>query len=333
MQCLILAGGFATRLWPFTENRAKPLLPLAGKPLLSHTIERLPLEIPIIISTNQAYASDFRKWADSYPDRNIEIFIEDAEAEDFKPGALAGTALAIEKLQIDSNLLLIAGDNYFGFDISNFIAAYKGRPLLAAYDIKEKSLARKFGVVVEKWGKLVEFQEKPAEPKSTLVSTGCYVIPRHLLHDLILYSREYADNLGGLFEYFLRQRKEVSVWGFDEPWFDIGSFKDYMAAHKFLMKEERKLMGQARLIDSKTRGSVILGNNVTLEDSVVVDSIILDNAKVVNCVVKNSIIDENANISGLDLDHKIIRKNTKIEIPSIDAPKKWYQRFLTWAQN
>ena len=84
MHAIILAGGFATRLWPLTENTAKPLIEVAGKPLISYIIESLPLDIKITISTNLVFADDFIHWKNTYfADRseNIDIFIEDSAGE------------------------------------------------------------------------------------------------------------------------------------------------------------------------------------------------------------------------------------------------------------
>lgn len=314
MKCLILAGGFATRLWPFTEKRAKPLLPIAGKALLTHTLERIPAQMPIIISTNQAYARDFAEWASDFPERKIEVFIEDAENDDAKPGALAGVSLAIRKLKLDCNLLLIAGDNYFGFDLKKFTDKFDGRPLIACHDIGSKAEARKFGVVVEKWGKVVEFQEKPEKPKSTLVSAGCYVLPARLLPSVVEYAREYADNLGGLFEYFLREGEVVETFNFAEAWFDIGSFGAYLQAHKFLVGDNRLIGQNFSRENTRLRGAIVLGNNVKLTDCEILDSVILDDCELVDCVIKNSVIDRNCKLQGLDLDHKILRAGVKISV-------------------
>jgi len=314
MKCLILAGGFATRLWPFTEKRAKPLLPIAGKPLLSHTLDFLPKDIPIIISTNQAYARDFAEWASGFPERKIEIFVEDAHSDDAKPGALAGLSLAIRKLKLESNLLLIAGDNYFGFDLRKFIGVYEGKPLLACHDIGDKDEARKFGVVVEKRGKVVEFQEKPENPKSTLVSAGCYVLPARLLPSVVEYAREYADNLGGLFEYFLRNGEDVRAFSFREAWFDIGSFGAYLQAHKFLLGS-KQILGQGITRDNtQLRGAIVIGDNVKLKDCTIIDSVVLDDCVLEDCVIKNSVIDQGCHLRGLDLDYKIIRAGVRISV-------------------
>ena len=314
MKCIILAGGFATRLWPLTETKAKPLLHLKDKPLISHIVEALPDKLEIIISTNAVFEEDFKTWIRDFPQRKIKIFVEDSGADEFKKGALGATALAIQELKIAEDLLLLAGDNYFGFKVEDLLAQFKQNPLLAAYDIGDLKEARKFGVVIEKDGKAVEFQEKPEHPKSTLVSTGCFVFPQKNLGDIIYYAKEKNDDLGGIFEYLTKKGEEIDVFKFSEPWVDIGSYEAYLQANKALLrgevieKEGVKREGKNELIEG-----VYLGKNVQVKDSIIESSVILDGCKIDNCVIRHCVIDENCELKNLDLSHKMIRAGSKIE--------------------
>jgi len=222
MKCIILAGGFATRLWPLTEKTAKPLILLAGKPLISWIVESLPEDLNIIVSTNAVFSEDFETWRKAnFPKRKIEIFIEDSKSEEGKKGALFATALVIEEKNITEDVLLIAGDNYFGFSLQEFITHFESNPndaLLAAYDIGDIERAKSFGVVVpaseergvssgeqEEKNKtpssqlpassfIKSFQEKPKHPLSTLVSTGCFAFPEHLLSAIIDFAQQNKDD-------------------------------------------------------------------------------------------------------------------------------------------
>ena len=148
MHSFILAGGFATRLWPLTEKRAKPLLPLAGKPILTHIVEKIPQNIPITVSTNAVFQDGFEKWKEGIG-REVEILIEDTNHDDHKLGALGAVAKWVTDAKIEEDVLLLTGDNYIGFELTDFIEAYnKDTPLLAAHDIKDKEQAKSFGTVV-----------------------------------------------------------------------------------------------------------------------------------------------------------------------------------------
>jgi glucose-1-phosphate thymidylyltransferase len=309
---LLLAGGFATRLWPLTEKRAKPLLPLAGKPLIRHIIDRIPQEIPIIISTNQVFQEDFLELKKDFPNRDITVFIEDSTHDKAKKGALGATSLAIEACKITSPLLLIAGDNYFGFDMADFIKSYTGNTLLASYDTKSLQTARQFGVLEVENGRLMSFVEKPQDPSSTLISTGCYLFsPKHL--DFIKeYAQISADNLGGIFEFLLKKKELVEVYSFSERWIDIGSFESYLEAHRVL--SQGNLLDPTSVIKNSILGKAVeIGKNSTLENCEVEEAIILENCHIKNARIRGCIIDKNCIIEDVDLDHKMIRAGSRIQ--------------------
>jgi glucose-1-phosphate thymidylyltransferase len=314
MKCIILAGGFATRLWPLTENKAKPLLHLKDKPLISHIVEKIPADIQIIISTNAVFEKDFNEWAKDYPDRSLKIFVEDSASDDFKKGALGATAFVIEQEKINENLMLLAGDNYLGFNMEAFINHFDGNPLLAAYDIKDLNQAKKFGVVVQREGHVHEFQEKPENPKSTLVSTGCYIFPAKNLRDIIDYARQKKDDLGGIFEYLLKKGEPIKIFRFEEKWIDIGSFDAYLKANRELIGNQTiEKSGVTKEGNNRFLGGIFLGDNVYIKDSVLDNVVVLKNCHIDNCVIRNCVVDENCTLKNLDLSHKMIRQGSNIE--------------------
>jgi glucose-1-phosphate thymidylyltransferase len=314
MKCIILAGGFATRLWPLTENKAKPLLHLKDKPLISHIVERIPDGIEIIVSTNAVFEEAFKNWAKNYPDRPLKIFVEDSISDDFKKGALGATAFVIEQEKINEDLMLLAGDNYIEFDMDEFINHFDGNPLLAAYDIKDLNQASRFGVVVQREGHVHEFQEKPETPKSTLVSTGCYIFPQKNLQDIIDYARQKNDDLGGIFEYLLKKGEPIKVFRFDEKWIDIGSFDAYLKANKELIGDHViEKSGVTKEGNNQFLGGIFLGENVYIKDSILDNVVVLKNCHIDNCVIRNCVIDENCTLKNLDLQHKMIRQGSNIE--------------------
>ena len=321
MHAFILAGGFATRLWPLTEKRAKPLLPLAGIPLLTHLVEKIPTGMPITVSTNQVFAEDFEKWKSTMKNRqsSIKILIEDSGHEEEKLGALGAVAKWIKEENINDDVLLLAGDNYMGFSIAAFIERYNGKPLLAAYDVREKEAAKKFGIVMTESSmnvsgtiRVTGFQEKPADPQSTLVSMGCYVLPGESLEKLVEFSKQHPDNIGGVFEHFLQNGMEVECISFAEPWFDIGSFDAYLEATKSLVGE-RVLRGEQVLDrESQFHGSVVLGNHSKVARSSLTNVVLFEHCEEEDCVLENCIVDNDCILRGGDLSGKMLRADPNL---------------------
>lgn len=223
MKCLILAGGFATRLYPLTASRAKALLEYKGEPMINHIVDKIPRNIDIMVSTNKKFEADFCHWQEGI-DREVEILVEEALSEHQKLGAIGSLNFWIEHRPIGEDLLAIAGDNYFEFNMAQFIAAYNGKnALVAVYDIGDKDKASQFGVVQLEGHRIAEFQEKPAKPKSSLIATACYIFPQRMFPLLHQYCQEgKRDNLGSFISYLIDQ-DEVHAYTFTEPWLDIGN--------------------------------------------------------------------------------------------------------------
>ncbi len=315
MKAFILAGGFATRLWPLTESRAKPLLPLAGKPLLTHIVEKIPAEIPVTVSTNAVFEESFHEWKKTINRSNLQIRIEQTKSDDEKLGTLGATAQWITTENISDDILLLTGDNYFGFDMQSFVDAFHSdAALVAAFDIGDVRKASAFGtVIVDADGKkIIGFEEKPAEPKTSLVSTGCSVLPKSVIPDLLAFAKVKPDNVGGIFEELLRLGKPVDCFRFSEEWFDIGSFETYLEATQALVGQT-VLTGNGSLAkETETTGSVVLGKETTVTASKLENTVIFDGCTVEDCVLDRCVIDDGCELRGVDLTGKMIRRNTRL---------------------
>jgi glucose-1-phosphate thymidylyltransferase len=224
VKCLILASGFGTRLYPLTRDKAKALIAYRGKPLLTHIVERIPRNIDIFVATNKKFEIDFHRWQKNI-NRKIEIGIENVWSEQQKKGALGSLTFWIEQANINEDLLILASDNYFEFDISQFISAYNGKnALVAVHDIGDKSKASQFGVVEVDKGRIVGCEEKPDIPKTSLVGISCYILPPRLFAVLsgYHYERPELDELGQFIAYLVKY-DEVDAYIFTEVCKDIGS--------------------------------------------------------------------------------------------------------------
>jgi len=223
MKCLILAGGFGVRLYPLTLNKAKALLVYRGKPLLTHILGRVPNNIAVFVSCNRKFETDFCHWQKTI-NRQVEICVEDVWTEEQKKGAIGSLNFWIKSKNITEDLLVIASDNYFEFDLSKFILSYNGKnALVAVYDIGDKTKASQFGMVKLQGNRLVELEEKPAQPESSLIATAIYILPPRLFPLLSHYCTEgERDNLGSFIAHLIN-KEEVYAYTFTELWFDIGS--------------------------------------------------------------------------------------------------------------
>lgn len=311
MKAFVLAGGFATRLWPITERRAKPLLPIGGKPLLSYAIESIPKGIDVTVSTNAVFADDMKTWTKTVREHQIKITIEDAGHEGEKLGALGAVAKWLKEEAIDDDVLLIAGDNYVGCPMEKFLEAAKSSPLIAAHDIGDTELAKQFGTVVVDSGRVISFEEKPLHPKSTFVSTGWWWLPKSSLQVVKEHAVKHPDNIGGLFEEFLRRGMTVDAFVFKESWHDIGSFESYLRLHREIVNGKTLCDASSTIsADSNLHGSNAIGPNVRIEQSIVTDCMIFGNSTITDCVLERCILDEGCHLEGIDLTDKMLRANT-----------------------
>jgi glucose-1-phosphate thymidylyltransferase len=229
LKCLILAGGFATRLYPITINRAKALLEFRGKPVISHLVDRIPEDLWILVSTNKKFESDFINWRDTLG-RPVEICIEEALADDQKLGAVSAIDFWIRNRNITEDLLVIAADNYFELDLPDLLSQFDGQTsMIAVYDVgdKEKACeidrACQMGLVILDGDRVVRLDEKPPKATSSIIATGIYVLPSRIFPVLSQYCHQRRqDNMGSFIGHLLNQ-DEVRAYPFTQTWIDIGN--------------------------------------------------------------------------------------------------------------
>jgi glucose-1-phosphate thymidylyltransferase len=232
METIILSGGFAKRLLPISEFIPKPLLPLGGRPILDHIIAKVTgLGIDrIYLSVNKRFHDQFEYYASRRNDVRIEVIVEPTRSEEEKLGAIRGLGYALEHIQ-GKSYLVVAGDNYFDFNLIPMKDFFEkmGDTTVALYDIMSLEEARKYGVVsVDDHSKIIDFEEKPHRPKSTLISTGIYMFNEDLPSKIKKYMEEgnNPDQLGHLIKWMIK-RDVVYGFPFKGKWYDIGSIEVY----------------------------------------------------------------------------------------------------------
>ncbi|MEM5832419.1 MAG: nucleotidyltransferase family protein [Candidatus Aenigmatarchaeota archaeon] len=233
MKVIILAGGFGQRLKPISEFLPKTLLPVNGKPLLDYIIYKIE-EIEdideIIISTNKYFENHFNYWIEKYNgNKKILLVVEPSLKEEEKLGAIGGLNYALKTLNIEDDILVIASDNFLDVNLKDMVYLFKKerKIIIGVYEIIKDDPSR-FGIVLMQNNVIIDFQEKPKEPKSRLVSTGCYIIPKEkikLIEDYI-NSKMNPDALGYFFEWIVK-KETVLGFKFDGIWFDIGTVDAY----------------------------------------------------------------------------------------------------------
>ena len=236
MSALILAAGYATRLYPLTRDFPKPLLPVGSRPIVDYIVEglrKIPELKNIWVVTNHPFFKHFQDWRQARSDKaKLEIIDDGTQTPEERLGAVRDMSFAIEKEKINTDLLVVGGDNLFEFDLRNFSVqgqSHNPYPTLGVYDIGSKSIAKRFGVVtLDSKGRVAHFFEKPVRPHSTLVAMCLYYFPKESLSWIRRYldSGENADAPGHYLSWLAR---EESVYGylFEGEWVDIGDLKTY----------------------------------------------------------------------------------------------------------
>ena len=234
MNILILAAGYATRLYPLTLTKAKPLLGVAGKPMIEWVLDNLA-PIPnidnVYVVTNNKFAADFQAWADDYVKRQPKMkfkIINDGSMNDTdKLGAIGDINLVVARENLaNSDLTVVAGDNLFSESLEEFAKFCKGRTaVLATYDVKDLEAIKKYNSIeVNGEGVITHFEEKPANPKSTQTGIALYYYSKEAVAKFPEYIAEGNNpDQPGRFVQWLYTRTPVHTYEVPGIWFDIGS--------------------------------------------------------------------------------------------------------------
>jgi glucose-1-phosphate thymidylyltransferase len=234
LYAIVLAGGYAKRLWPLTLNTPKALLPIAGKPILDHIIEKLEALNPplskIVLSTNLRFQPQFQEWMVARAHENVVLVPDDSESEAQKPGAIKAMANIIASAEED-DVLVIAGDGMFNDDLAGMMQTFKKKnaPVVALFQVRRFEEAKRCATInADQNGKILEFTEKPAEPKTTLVCGAVYIFPKAVRKWFTEYLRSGlpTDQPGRFVEWLCTQEPVYGYMLKDHLW-DIGTHEAY----------------------------------------------------------------------------------------------------------
>ncbi len=247
MRAIILAAGYATRLYPLTHNTPKPLLKIGNKPIIEHILYRI-LEVDdidgIYIITNDKFYPHFIEWKKHYHTNvPIKIVNDGTKTNEDRLGAIGDIHFVVKQEKIDDDLLVIAGDNLFEFSLRHLNEFFHNKEgsVVALYDLEDETkVAGKYGVVqLGENHRIIDFEEKPQNPKSSLASTACYLFAKEDIEELerCIAQNKKPDNSGDFIKY-LSAKKKVYGFVFTENWFDIGSHDQLKEADEFWSNKE-----------------------------------------------------------------------------------------------
>ncbi len=240
MKVLILAAGYGTRLAAVAPNTPKPLIPINNRPMIDYVIDKLqglPSLREIVIVTNNKFYTNFQQWAKSWPNLSIKVVNDGTNSPEERLGSVGDIDFVWKQEAAHEDWLVIGGDNLFDQQLSRFISfAFTKAPgvTIGVYDIKEIAAATKFGVsTVDSEGRVIDFQEKPANPSSSLITMLLYYFPKDSIGYLAEYRKESnALDAAGSYIQWLVKTKNVYGFQFGGKWYDIGSVESLEDARK-----------------------------------------------------------------------------------------------------
>ena len=247
MKVIILAAGYATRLYPLTLTQPKPLLPVAGKPMIEHVLDNLaPIGgiDRVYVVTNAKFAGHFQQWADRYGATKSKLeftVVNDGSTDDHnKLGAIGDIHHVLTTQNVNDDLIVVAGDNLFSERLDAFgkFCREKNAPVLALYDVGDLEQIKKYNSIsLDGDGRIKFFEEKPKNPTSTLTGIALYFYPQHTVPLIRQYIAEgnNPDQPGRLVQW-LYPRTPFYTWRVPGLWFDIGSKETLEEANQIFAK-------------------------------------------------------------------------------------------------
>ena len=238
MKCVFLAAGYATRLYPLTENFPKPLLKVGDKPILDWLIDDMNqtgLIDEYIVVSNHKFASIFQQWAEQKSEK-ITILDDGTTSNETRLGAVKDIQFAIESLHLDDDLLVMAGDNLLDFSLGGFIRYAKEKQstcVMRYYEADEARLHKTGVAEIDADGRILSMEEKPAQPKSHWCVPAFYFYTRE---DARLIQKGIESGCGtdapGSFIAWLCGQTRVYAWEMPGHRYDIGNLESYEAVKR-----------------------------------------------------------------------------------------------------
>ncbi|MBE6012770.1 MAG: nucleotidyltransferase family protein [Lachnospiraceae bacterium] len=246
MKAIILAAGYATRLYPLTLNMPKALLPINGKPILDYIVDEIntiKAIDEIYLVSNHKYAENFFQWAEERKDPSITVLDDGTLSDEDKKGAIGDIKFVIDEKNIDDDVLIIASDTFFTYKLIDFYNYYKeiDKDCVCAEEVESIEDLRRFAVaILNEDKKIMKLIEKPAEPPSNIGVYATYIYKKETVPLFDLYLKEgNKPDAPGFFLQWLHNKKDVYAYIFDGRCFDIGTPEAYEKVQKDFSEENK----------------------------------------------------------------------------------------------
>ena len=325
MEAIILAGGFGTRLRPLTYTRAKSLLSILNKPMVSYLIDMLPKKVnKVILAVN--YRKDQIEDYFINEDFGKEIIVND------EPEPLGtGGAVKFAENHITGPFFVLNADTICSLNLSDMIKFHKKNHAITTISLWPVENVSEFGVVdMKENGNVIDFVEKPKpeDAPSNLINAGAYLLEPEVLDYIRTGSLVSMEK--EIFPQIIKDTKKFYGFEFKGYWIDVGRIQSYIDIHRLLMRNKNidYLQGEDCIINGIIVNSC-LGNRVTIRENSKLDSsVILDNTKIgMNVLLENCVIGENCTIGD---DSNLI--NTVVGDNEIVNEKSVYTNKTVWNQ-
>ena len=249
MKAIILAAGYATRLYPLTKNTPKALLEIAGRPMLDRFYDNLceahRVDHAYIVS-NHRYVQAFESWAEkartAHPETALTIVDDGTADENERLGAVGDILYAIRQENIDDDIIVAASDNFITFPLKSFFEAYDacGKDMLLAWHMPDYEDRKNMAIAtLDENGTVIQLDEKPAEPKTDIAIYAIYIYRRDTLPYIARFLEEGNNgDSPGRFPAWLYSRKEMRTWFYTGECIDIGTLDHLTAVRERFPDEE-----------------------------------------------------------------------------------------------
>lgn len=248
MKLIVLAAGFATRLYPLTQDCPKALLPLGprrggrDKLLIEHVLDAtrgISGTDRVYVVSNALFIDRFETWLQEYrttcPGTVIELVNDGVQKEDRRLGAVGDLQFVIDHHNLDEDVAVVAGDNLFSQPLTGFreFCESKNGPVVGVYDVGDLAQVQKYSEVhTDGDGCIVFFEEKPPQPRRTLVAIALYYYPRAVLPRIREYLQSNNPDQSGRLIQWLYSHVRCYAWPVPGQWLDVGSYETLAAARR-----------------------------------------------------------------------------------------------------